>query len=79
MSHVTIDNNLSSRLHGLTESVELRDENGQVLGHFVPAATRPVELLPSDRCPYTAEQLQRMRNETGGKPLSAIWEQLGAK
>lgn len=29
-------------------------------------------LLPDDRCPYSADELRRMRSETGGRKLSEI-------
>jgi hypothetical protein len=79
MSQVTIDPLLLARLNGLTEQTEFRDENGRLLGHFIPARKGPVVLLPSDRCPYSAEELERMRNETGGKSLADIWQGLGGK
>jgi hypothetical protein len=79
MSQVTIDGALLARLNGLSEQMEFRDESGRLLGHFVPARKGPVKLLPSDGCPYTAEELERMRNQTGGRPLSEIWKRLGVE
>ena len=79
MSVLTIDRPLLERLNGLKEQTEFRDADGNVLGHFVPALKGPVELLPSDGCPYTPEELVRMRNETGGRPLSEIWKSLGVE
>jgi len=79
MTQVTIDSALLARLHGLSDQLEFRDENGRLLGHFIPARKGAVQLLPSDGCPYSAEELLRMRNEPGGKPLAEIWKQLGAK
>jgi hypothetical protein len=77
MTPVTIDPSLLVRLNGLTEKTEFRDENGRVLGHFIPAVKGPVKLLPSDRCPYSADELLSMRNETGGKTLTEILQGLG--
>jgi hypothetical protein len=76
MTLLPIDAALLAQLNGLKEQTEFRDENGRVLGHFIPAAKGPVELLPSDSCPYSAEELLRMRNETGGKSLAEIWQGL---
>ena len=67
---------LLARLNGLKEQTEFRDENGRILGHFIPVLKGPVELLPSDGCPHGAEGLQRMRNKTGGKSLAEIWQGL---
>ena len=36
MSQIVIDDGLSSKLHGITSSVELCDPSGKVLGRFVP-------------------------------------------
>ena len=80
MSQVTIDDALLARLNGLTEQLEFRDETGRLLGHFVPAEKE--ELFappPQDRCPYTPEELDRMRKETGGRPLRELWSELGVE
>jgi hypothetical protein len=79
MTRVTIDPALLARLNGLAEQSEFRDESGQLLGHFVPARKGPVKLLSSDGCPYSPEELERMRNEAGGRPLVEIWKSVGAK
>ncbi len=36
MSQIVVDAGLSSKLHGITSSVELCDPSGNVLGRFVP-------------------------------------------
>jgi hypothetical protein len=36
MSKITVDAPLVQVLHGLTESVELYDPSGQVIGRFIP-------------------------------------------
>jgi hypothetical protein len=76
MTQVTIDADLRARLHGLKDQLEFRDERGELLGHFLPARKGPVTLLPGDACPYSSEELLRMRNESGGKPLAEILKQL---
>lgn len=37
MSAITLDPELRARLNGLNEHLELRDEGGKVVGHFLPA------------------------------------------
>jgi hypothetical protein len=76
MTQVTIDSTLFSRLNGLSEPLEFRNEKGELLGLFIPTRKGPVQLLPADACPYSADDLLRMRNEGGGKPLAEIWKQL---
>ena len=38
MSTITLDPELRARLNGLNEQLEVRDESGTTVGHFVPAA-----------------------------------------
>ena len=75
MNRITVNEPLTSQLDALGRPVALCDENGRVLGHFVPA----VEPSVSDDCPYTEEELARMRAEEGGRSLPEIWRTLGAK
>ena len=77
MTQVVIDDALRARLNGLKDQVEFRDESGRLLGHFIPAVQAGFVPPPSDGCPYTPEELERFRRETGGKPLPEIWKGLG--
>lgn len=79
MTPLTVDADLRARLRGLTDHLELRDESGEVLGHYIPGRKGPVRLLPADACPYSLDDLVRMRNESGGKSLAEIVKQLEAK
>jgi hypothetical protein len=62
VTRVIVDAILRSKLHGLTEPLELCDETGQVLGHVVPALDlsqyKPWE--PS----FSEEELRRAEQET---------------
>lgn len=75
MNRITVDDPLKAQLDGLVGPAEVIDKTGRRLGHFVPAAAT----LPADGCPYSPEDLQRMRSEEGGRPLEEIWKSLGAK
>jgi hypothetical protein len=77
MSELTIDSALISRLKNLHGTTAIRDESGRVLGYFVPAAEAGSLWPAADGCPFTAEQSDRFRRETGGKQLSEIWKCLG--
>jgi hypothetical protein len=78
MVKITVSDELHERL-GQTEDVaELCDRSGRTLGHFVPVAGIGREGTP-DECPYTEEELARMRSETGGRALAEIWEHLGRR
>jgi hypothetical protein len=41
MNTISLDAELSEKLRALTETVELCNESGEVLGHFVPAMSTP--------------------------------------
>lgn len=79
MSRVIVDESLKSKLNGCNEELELCDEAGRPLGHFVPTE-RYRKLLyayAEAQCPYTPEELARFRQETGGSTLEEIWQRLG--
>ena len=75
MNRIIVYEPLKGQLGGAAQPVELVDESGRRLGHFVP--TRIAE--PADECPYSPEQLDEMRSERGGRPLKEIWKSLGVK
>jgi hypothetical protein len=74
---VVIDTALKAKLHDLTVPLELRDESGHVLGHYVP------KFKPDDfdelvkTCPFTDEELERFGQEPGGRTLAEIWKRQG--
>jgi len=74
MNRITVVDSLKQQLDGLAEPVEVVDEKGRRLGHFVPS----LATTASDACPYTAEELQRMQSEEGGRALPEIWKSLDA-
>ena len=45
MNYLTADDGLISRLRGIMEPVEIRDANGNVLGHFTPVVPPEVQAL----------------------------------
>jgi hypothetical protein len=79
MKQVTLDASLRSRLNGLSEELELLDEKGQTLGHFLPEALYKKMLYAAAEaaCPYSKEELEQFRQETGGQPLANFWKTLG--
>lgn len=74
MNRITVLDPLKQQLDGLAEPVEVVDDQGRRLGHFVPT----LATMASDACPYTAEELQRMHSEEGGRALPEIWKTLDA-
>jgi hypothetical protein len=75
MNRITVDDSLKTQLDGLAEPVEVVDESGRRLGHFVPV----LATTASDNSPYSTDELKRMRREEGGRPLAEIWRSLEAK
>ena len=75
MNRITVYDPLRTQLDALDEPVEVVDETGRRLGHFVPA----VATTASDDCPYSRDELERMRGEEGGRPLAEILKSLEAK
>lgn len=74
MTQVVIQQPLTAQLGNIVETVDLVDEQGKCLGRFVPASP-----YADYGCPYTAEELQQMRSQRGGRPLAEIWKSLGVK
>ena len=74
MGTIVLDAALRARLNGLNEKLEVRDENGQLVGHFVPVA-RPQNL----EIPLPPEEIERRTRQVSGRGLQGIWKDLGAK
>jgi hypothetical protein len=81
MSKVVLDNHLRAKLNGLNSPVEICDETGQTVGHFLPSALYNKFAYASlaTECPYSAQELERMHQETGGRALSDLWKELRAE
>jgi hypothetical protein len=76
MTRVTIDESIIQTLNQFAEPVELFDQSGRMIGQFLPASSLPIK-RPSDNCPVSEEELQRIRTQKGGRPLAEIWKDLG--
>ena len=75
MNRITVGQTLTTQLEDLAVPVEVVDETGRRLGHFVPR----MATNSSDDCPYAPDELDAMRAGQGGRPLPEIWRSLGAK
>lgn len=74
MTQVTIDSATAAKLKDIHEKVELRDEAGRIVGHFVPGPPRDAD--GKIVIPISEEELDRRSNEKGGRPLADILEDL---
>jgi hypothetical protein len=77
MTKVIVDEALRSKLNGLNEQMELCDESGRKLGHFLPADMYRDLLNAWADTLFTDEELRRAELETGGSTLADIWKRLG--
>lgn len=64
MTKILVDETLKMKLHNLTQPLELCDEQGHILGRFVPVLDPALyDLEP----PITEDELQRLRSQKSGK------------
>jgi hypothetical protein len=76
MLKVILDASTRAKLHNLDDLLELQDESGQVLGHFLPLNHRANGSgLPAS--PHSDEEIELLRQQKGGRPLAEIWKTLG--
>ena len=77
MNQVIIDQATRAKLEAVSETVELRDETGRILGHFVPTELSGKGSNEDRACPYSDEEIHQLRQQTGGRSLDEIWKRLG--
>jgi hypothetical protein len=78
MAKLTLDADLRSKLNGLDRPLEICDESGQTLGHFLPSPLYDELFYAalSTESQHSKEQLQRRHQETDGRTLAEIWQDL---
>jgi hypothetical protein len=76
MGKLVLDPELRARLNGLNEELEIYDETGRVVGHFLPAeAYQRLRYQRAESCyPYSATEREAHAHQTGGRPLKEIWK-----
>jgi hypothetical protein len=81
MSAVIIGPELRKTLNGLNEELELQDETGRVLGHFVPSETyrRMLNALAQSTGQLSPEELEKLRREPGLHSWAEVKERLGVQ
>jgi hypothetical protein len=77
VSKIVLDSDLRSRLNGLNEHLEVCDEQGHTVGHFLPAEMYQQLMYASVQIPYSEDEIKRRRAETGGRSLAEFWKSLG--
>jgi hypothetical protein len=76
MTRVIVDAALRDKLQNTNNLVELCDESGKTLGFFTQ--TLPAHIPPAWRSPFSDDEIQKRRQERGGRPLADILKDLGA-
>jgi hypothetical protein len=79
MTKLIADDQLGPSLRRLNEAVEVCDEQGKTLGHFLPKEQYFRWLYDMAKSEISDEELERRMQEPGGSTLAEIWEQLGRK
>jgi hypothetical protein len=77
MSKIVLDEALRSKLNGLNEPLELYDDSGKRMGHFLPEQLFSEWIMALSKARISDEDLDRRMEEPGGKSLNEIWERLG--
>jgi len=77
MNKVILNAEWRAKLNGLNEHMEIYDELGRIVGHILPEATYQRLDSASEKIPFSTEEIERRRNETGGCSLTEFWKRLG--
>jgi hypothetical protein len=77
MAKVIVDADLRSRLHNLESTLELCDESGLTVGYFVPSPDRLRWAYDWARTAFPEDELERSRQELGGRTIAEILQRLG--
>jgi|SRR5262249_52912939 len=77
MTKLTLDPQLREKLNGLDEQIEVCDEAGKTVGHFLPEAIYRKFVYAWLNAQVTDEELEQAAQEPGGCSLAEIWKKLG--
>ena len=77
MQKVIFDAELRAKLHGLTEPIELCDEQGRTIGFVTPHDDFVRETYEWAKTAFTDSELDEARQQTGGRTLAEIKKSWG--
>jgi hypothetical protein len=63
MGKITLDKELQAKLNGLNEQIELCDESGQTVGHFVPLGQFQAMMRAWAKAEFTDQEIAQARSE----------------
>jgi hypothetical protein len=72
MRRITLDQSLRAKISDLEEQAEICDENGSIVGYYVPANWHGEMLYAWARDQFTDDELQSARQQKGGRSLVEI-------
>jgi hypothetical protein len=72
-----LDDELRAKLNWATESAEIREPNGRVVGYYLPDEVYNRMLVAWANDLVTEEELDQASRQTGGRTLAEIWKRLG--
>lgn len=73
MTQIVVKGELGDTLSSLTDRSELRNEDGEFLGLFLPAKFNRLPIFED----MSEEELQRRSQQPGKYTLAEIWKSLG--
>lgn len=79
MGTIVLDAELRAKLNGLNEKVDVCDEAGNVVGHFLPSEEYHRMLLQGVRVPFTEHEIEQFRKAGGVCTPEEFWKKLGRK
>jgi len=79
MVDVVLDRAVIAQLLEVKDYLRIRDPNGQLLGFYLPQNNNTTQLLLALEPDVTTEELERRRNERGGKTLAEFWAEMRQK
>ena len=78
MDKIILDPALREKLNGLDHELELCDETGRTLGHYLPDALYRKLVLASLKVPATEEEIEEALRQKGtGCTLAEFWKKMG--
>jgi hypothetical protein len=79
MSTAVLDANKQVTIGSFNETIEIKEQNGQVLGRYVPEAVYKKMLYAwaEAQCPFSKEELESRQHQTGGSSLAEFWKKMG--
>ena len=76
MTQLTLDPFLRSRLGRFDAEAELRDEQGELVGYFVPTTLHRELMLAWSKAHVSDAELEHARQQPGGRSLQEILGEL---